>query len=508
MPHRSHAPWKLLAAALLTTSLGCGDGDSTSGTTTGGTGGASTTTATAGAGGTGGAPSGSLEADYCAPLAAFVCARLASCGCGFVLPSGALDEAACKSSYTARCLEAYAPVAAAVSAGTARILPDAAHACVELLDASTPACERPRGSVAQALCPTWLTADTPLGAPCEFPICATGKGLCVNAVCEPKPPEGQPCGQGGICAEGLLCVSGACASPAKEGASCDGNDACAPPLRCVASVCASLHPAGGDCADASACALGLTCDTPSCAERPEGPCLNSAPCGNLTSCAAARACKQKGTAGADCDQDEACAPGFYCDIATALCVEGPAQGLPCVNSVLCGPGLACETDNGNCIPPPGDGQPCAFGPMGPFVCQDGLGCNNGTCGPLPGDGQPCTIDSRCATGLGCDFTANGSFCVPLKAEGGSCQTDRTCQSGLFCDYSKNQCAPARPTGAPCKDGNECGATGSCMPDGGGAFRCAPLPSLGERCLFDCAAGQHCAPDQATSICLPDVCKEL
>ena len=489
---------------LLSPIPGCG-GD-TSGSGTGGTGGATTTDTSSG--GAGGAPSGSLESDYCVPLASLVCKRLVSCGCGFVLPSGALDEAACVASYTARCLEAYAPIAASVSAGKAHILADAAHACIALLDASTPGCERPRGSVAQALCPTWFTADTPLGGACDFPICAGGKGVCESASCAPRPVSGEPCAQGGVCAEGLLCIAGACAAPEPKGGPCAIDDACSPPLRCVEGACAPSSPSGGACTDVSACALGLVCESDVCTDRPPGPCGAAAPCGSSTTCAAPRLCEPKGTSGAPCDQDEACEAGFYCDPATTQCVEAPPLGQPCANGILCGPGLACDNDNGNCAPLPGDGQPCAFGPSGPAVCQDGLGCNEGTCGALPGDGQPCTVDSRCATGLGCDFAANGSFCVPLKDAGGACQTDRTCKLGLFCDYSKNECALARPPGAPCKDGNECGPTGSCMPGNGGAFECAPLPGAAQRCLFDCQSGLHCTASVAASICLPDVCKEL
>ena len=497
--------------AALATIAGCGGEDSSGGTTTttslggaGGAGGASTTTDTS----SGGAPSGSLEADYCAPLAALVCHRLATCGCGFLLPSGALDETACVAGYTDRCLQAYAPVASSVAAGTARILADSAHACVELLDASTPGCERPRGSVAQALCPTWFTADTPLGAACDFPICAGGQGICTNGSCAPRPASGEPCAQGGVCAEGLLCIAGACAGPEPKGGVCDTDDACAPPLHCVGGLCAALNASGGDCADASACALGLVCQAPTCVDRPPGPCDDAAPCGNETSCAAPRVCELKGATGASCDQDEACQPGFYCDQGAAECVEGPPLGQPCVNAVLCGPGLACDNDNGNCVSLPGDGQPCAFGAMGPSLCQDGLGCNAGTCGPLPGDGQPCTLDYRCASGLGCDFAANGSFCVPLTGQGGACQTDRTCEAGSFCDFSKSECAAVRPAGSPCKDGNECGPAGSCMPGNGGSFECAPLPGAGQRCLFDCQSGLHCSSDLAASVCLPDVCKEL
>src|SRR4051812_32308333 len=108
-------------------------------------------TSTSGTGGTGGA-SASLEETYCAPLAALVCHRAFTCGCGALLPSGSLDEAACSAAYTQKCLEAYAPLASALAAGEARLLPEAAAACVSLVDASTPGCERPRGTVTQAMC--------------------------------------------------------------------------------------------------------------------------------------------------------------------------------------------------------------------------------------------------------------------------------------------------------------------------------------------------------------------
>ena len=77
----------------------------------------------------GGAPGGSLRTDYCEPLAALICGRLAECGCGALLPSEALDLAGCAANYSARCLEAYAPLSAAVELGEAEILGDEHRRC-------------------------------------------------------------------------------------------------------------------------------------------------------------------------------------------------------------------------------------------------------------------------------------------------------------------------------------------------------------------------------------------
>jgi hypothetical protein len=163
---------------------------------------------------------------------------------------------------------------------------------------------------------------------------------------------------------------------------------------------------------------------------------------------------------------------------------------------------------GTCAPLPGDGEPCAFGPMGPFVCDAGLGCLVDTCGALPGDGEPCTVDNRCAPPLGCDFTAEGSFCTAKRPAGGECQNDQICESGLHCDFALGTCADDYVLGAPCSMGNECGPATVCLPGAGGGFVCSPMPELGDGCQFDCAEGLTCATDPALAICVAPICAEL
>ncbi len=452
------------------------------------------------------APGGSLQLDYCDPLAVLICGRLADCGCGALLPAETLDVASCIGNYSARCLEAYAPIAAAVEDGSAVIFGAEAKECVALIADSSPGCERPRGAVSQALCPAWFTGDAAIGAACDFPICGGGQGLCVAGTCVVKPAVGEPCGPGGACAVGLLCIADQCEAPVEVGGACASDDACAPPLRCVAGACSALKNVGGACVHATACAPGLMCDAGACKARPMGACSADAPCGNLDFCATPRRCMVRGEPGASCDEDAACVAGLRCEM--GACVANPGLDQPCVNGVLCAAELACDTDNGSCKPLPGAGQACGFAIDGPYVCAPPLGCVDNVCGPLPESGELCTVDNRCAAGLGCDFTPDGSLCVPLKDVGGACQTDRTCAVGLYCDYTVGQCAGVRPTGAPCKDGNECGAAGTCVPVGGGVFACAPRPMAGERCVFECAAPLHCGSEFAAAVCAPEVCLEL
>jgi hypothetical protein len=502
----------LSAPFLLLAGLHCGGDDEAPAGTTGSGGGATTSTSGAGgAGGEGGAggqgPAGSLEADYCAPLAALVCERAVSCGCAEVLPGGTLDSLACIAAYTARCLDAYAGVASAVAAGDAQVDAEAAAACIALLASTTPGCERPRGTVALGLCPAWVASDVPLGADCSFPLCAGGEGQCVGGSCVPRPGANEPC-QGLECQPGLLCLESLCNAPAELHGACSSDETCAPPLRCVAGSCEALAPEGASCQETTACDLGLQCQASQCAPPPAGGCADAAACGNLALCADERLCAARAAEGEACTTDETCATGLGCDPATLLCVPFPGDGQPCQNGTLCGPGLACDNDFGNCAPLPGDGAPCAFGPFGPSVCASGLGCVNGTCGPLPVLGEPCTVDNRCADGLGCDYTPSGSFCVALKDEGGDCQNDFVCSAGLHCDFGTGTCAPDYATGAPCSAGNECGKSGTCAPGNGGAFVCGPRPGAGEGCLFECADDLVCASQPGQGDCVPEVCLEL
>ncbi|NUP10400.1 MAG: hypothetical protein HOW73_30490 [Polyangiaceae bacterium] len=508
---------------LVVSGVGCGDsGDGGAGGTgaaeggqggEGGDGGAgaSPTTGGGGAGGGGGSVEpGSLEEDYCAPLAALVCADAAQCGCEAVTPSGRFDEALCVAGYTAKCLEAYAPVVAAIEAGEAYVSAEDAAACIALVGASTPSCERPRGTVALGLCPAWFASDVLIGDPCTFPICADGAGFCAEGTCVERPSEGDAC-QSLECAPGLLCLDGECHAPLEDGQSCAVDDQCTPPSRCIQGVCGTPGTEGASCVDATGCVQGLVCDNDVCSLPGPPPCAGHETCGSAALCANVPICLDRGGAGAPCTNDDACAESFHCDGALEECVALPVAGEPCVNGTFCAPGLACTTDNGDCVAAPGAGEPCGFGPMGPAVCADDLGCDPiaGSCGPMPGEGEPCTVDNRCDAGLGCDFTPNGSICVALKSAGETCQNDLVCTSGLHCDFGAGQCTGDFALGDPCSVGNECGPAATCMPDAGGTFVCSKIPAQGEACVLECLSSDlYCGVDPANAVCVGAICAEL
>jgi hypothetical protein len=501
----------LVAPLLGTAAFACGDsGDGTTGagaSSTGGagSGGGATTTSTGGAGGGGGAaPRGSVQ-DYCAPLAELLCARASTCGCSAVTPSGTFDESGCVAAFTSECAEAYASVEAGIDAGVARVDAGRVAECLALVSTSTPTCEAPRGAITLGLCPAWFTGDDALGAPCTFPICGDGAGFCDQGTCVPRPGSGDAC-DGLECAPGLLCLDGQCGAPGAASDACATDDACAPPLRCVAGACAALGGAGDACDDDAGCSVGLVCGTAGCEPAAPPPCASDVACGNLSSCVTIPRCATPASAGGACTVDEGCAPGNWCD--AGQCAALPGDGQPCANGAKCAAGLACATDFGDCAPLPGDGAPCAFGPMGPNQCASGLGCLVDTCGPMPGAGEACTIDNRCAAPLACDFTPQGSVCVTKKPAGGACQNDQVCDTGLHCDYVVGTCAADHATGAPCKLGNECGASAVCLPSDGLGLACAPMPALGDPCLFDCEAGLFCQATAADAVCVPGLCGAL
>lgn len=507
-----------LSTLLCLATLACGDSDATGGA--GGSGGNSSTggagaggnSGTGGTGATGGggaAPTGSVEDDYCAPLAALLCGQAAACSCEEVSPSGQFDTAACTAGYTAQCLEAYSFLVDAVASGAARVDAAKAATCIAELANATPPCEAPRGTIPLGLCPAWYASDEALGATCNFPICAGGEGFCTMAggTCTPRPVSGEAC-SGLECAAGLLCLDGMCGSPGGPDDPCISDDGCVPPLRCLGGQCRALGSSGDACSDATECALGQACLNDQCTVVDPTPCTDDASCGNQATCVTLPRCSPQGAVGTTCDQDAACQAGLYCDSATSQCAALPVGGEACVNGTFCAPSLGCTTDFGNCAPLPGNGMPCAFGPMGPTLCSDGLGCLQGTCGALPGDGEACTIDNRCAPPLGCDFTPNGSVCVTKKAAGGACQNDQVCADGLHCDFNAGACAANFAIGVGCSQGNECGPQATCMPGAGGQFVCAPIPGATEVCLFDCTAGLYCAANPADAVCVAPICGQI
>lgn len=481
-----------------------------------GTGGGSGGTDAGGKSGSGGSPDepGDLVADYCLPLAQLLCGRGSSCGCGALLPGGALDESACVNAQTVKCKEAYGFLAEATMQGVAVVWKSRAKTCIEALAASADGCARLRPALEDAGCDPWFGGDEPVGAACAFPLCAGGLGVCEGGTCKALPGEGEPC-QGPNCAAGLVCLEGVCKPPGAVGSSCSDIAGCGAGLQCAGGICKAPVASGQTCESTEECNAGLACVGGSCGE-PSSPCKGADSCGQGAICAAPRACAAPGTPGENCDSSEDCEAGLRCGEGT--CVAAAAQGQPCDDGVYCGKGLACTLDTGLCQPLPEAGSPCALGVFGPILCADGLGCIDGTCGPLPGKGKPCAMENRCSPedtngdgkggDLGCDFTADGSFCNPRRGPGSPCQNDAICTDGLYCDGKTGTCAAALPSGSPCSAGNECGANGTCQPSSGSTFACAPLPGAGSYCLFDCEKGLRCRANAAKATCLPGICTLL
>lgn len=443
---------------------------------------------------------GDLERDYCTPSAALICSRAQACGCGTLVPGGALDLAACSARVSAKCMAAWGQF---VTAG-AKIDKAAATACVAKLDAATPACGAPSGTVVFASCAPFAIDPAKMGEACKTPYCADGSGRCVAGKCTAAGRQGIECQDEFRCASGFVCspVEGTCVPQGTVGTACEVTEECAPPLACLGGSCAALGALGAACTEGGECAVGLVCDAGSCAAPPP-TCAQASDCGQGQSCGGARTCVARLGAGGACVEDRDCEPALFCDDGTRACTARPAQGEPCARGTVCAPGLGCDADNGTCLPLPGDGQPCAA--ADPF-CAGNLGCSaDFVCGALPALGAPCTIDSRCGDGLACDFGKDGSVCIVPRVAGEPCSSDRSCGAGLHCGGA-GVCEADRPVGAACASSAEC--AGSCGPDKSGGLSCRPAPAADDPCLVgdDCPDALRCAA-QATH-CIAQACQAL
>ncbi len=440
-----------------------------------------------------------LERDYCTPSAALICSRAQTCGCGDLVPGGALDVAACTARVSAECMASWGQF---VTAG-AKVDQAAAKACIGKLDAATPACAAPSGLVVFAACAPFLIDPAKIGDTCKTPYCAGGSGRCVEGKCAAAGTAGAQCQNEYSCAAGFVCspAKGTCVAQGAAGATCEVTEECAPPLACLGGTCKALGAVGADCDDANECAVGLVCAGGSCAAPPT-TCTQASECGQGQLCGGPRTCAARVGAGGTCVEDRDCEPALLCDDAGHTCTARPAQGEPCAKGTLCGPGLGCSQDDGTCIPLPGTGETCAAGE--PF-CAGDLGCNDFTCGPMPGLGAPCTVDNRCADGFACDFGRDGSTCITPRAAGEACTSDRSCAAGLFCG-SAGKCETGRPAGASCGSSSEC--AGACAPDKSAGLSCRAPLAAGDPCLAsdDCPDTLRCAA-QATK-CLAEVCTAL
>ena len=452
-------------------------------------------------------PMGDLESTYCRPLSQSICESASECGCGVVLPGGAVDVPACTTRLTAECMTGWGPF---LDMG-AVLDPAAASACAAMIEARTLPCDEPSGLVVFATCAPFLVDPAAIGASCRTPYCAGGEGRCVEGTCRAAAGVDAPCGGMFACDAGLVCDDGTCRALLAEGASgCDADLDCAPPLRCIEGSCSPLRARDAACTDSSQCERGLICDAGACAIRESTTCSESEnPCGSLERCAAFPVCVAQGGAGASCADNADCAAELYCADETRTCQARPGLDQACGNGVSCAAGLGCDLDGaGLCRALPGMGQPCLFGEFGPFLCAEGLACSDGTCGPLPTEGQPCAGSDTCAPGLGCAFGPDGSTCITPRGVGEPCENRQACRAELHCG-DEGTCVADVAIGEPCRPGYDDCAT-ACLPDDAGTFRCRALLADGERCAFDddCGASLTCLAREADSRCLPLVCGAL
>ncbi|MCB9730706.1 MAG: hypothetical protein H6746_19705 [Deltaproteobacteria bacterium] len=206
--------------------------------------------------------------------------------------------------------------------------------------------------------------------------CAAGQ-FCDGGDCQPAPGLDQPCGNGVACQPGLACGfsgkgggptegEGLCRPLPQNGAPCalgeQGPFVCAEGLACLEGTCGPAPGDGQACAvGAIRCAEGLGCHY-------EGE---------------ASVCRPRLDAGGECQLDDSCQSGLFCDFSQLRCEPYYAANAACSAGNECGPQGACVPDADQrfrCVPRPGLGDPC-FLPE----CRDGLLCASpyeaGTCAP-------------------------------------------------------------------------------------------------------------------------------
>ena len=95
-------------------------------------------------------------------------------------------------------------------------------------------------------------------------------------------------------------------------------------------------------------------------------------------------CRPRRTAGGECQNDETCADGHFCNFRDNRCEANRAVGALCSDGNECGPDGACLPDpvfTFRCAPRPGDGETCFLAD-----CDPGLICRTpytaGVCAPV------------------------------------------------------------------------------------------------------------------------------
>ncbi len=315
-----------------------------------------------------------------------------------------------------------------------------------------------------------------------------GLGTCVGSnfvVCTPL----DACHQGGTCDSG----SGECSNPpAPVGTLCTDGDACTQTDQCNGQgtcvgtnpvVCSALDqchdagtcdPASGQCSSPAKTA-GASCDDGSACTQTDacdgaGTCVGSDPvvCAALDQCHDAGTCNPASgqcsnpakTAGASCDDGNACTRTDACDGA------GSCAGT---DAVTCTPVDQCH-DAGTCDPATG-------------VCSAPAKPADSACD----DGDACTQTDRCDAAGTC-VGANPVVCTTLDQ----------CHETGTCDPASGQCSnPPVSDGTSCSDGNACTLGDTCRNGGcisGISAMCgdgATQTACGEQCDTGGVPGGDC-----------------
>lgn len=400
---------------------------------------------------------------WCPTLAERYCQAAQDCDCASV---PGFSDSPCVERAERGCRNQLEGLRAAVEGGRLEVASSLPAGCLVALDEALSDCRMPASDLFAVRCPiVWpsgASRDLPQpGAACFEGLCAEGARCSALDACE-APSSGQPCASEVDCPEAEVCgEAGACRARdfSASGMACSGPDACAGDALCLAS--------------------------------------------------ARRECQPKVSAG-PCASDDACPLGEFCD--GAVCAPAPGLDAACGNGVWCAVGLACRfapgVGEGTCQPLPQAGEFCALGSLGPFVCAEGLACRERTCGPVPTEGMACAVGAlRCAEGLGCHVEDADSVCRPRVAAGAACGLDDSCDDGLYCNFRDNRCAPWAALGEACRDGNECGPAGACVPNETSEFRCVSRPGSAEACFLDdsCQAGLACRSPFAAGACASPLC---
>lgn len=181
---------------------------------------------------------------------------------------------------------------------------------------------------------------------------------CQEGKCVEAPGLDEPCGDGIYCAKGLSCrfegpKAGTCGPLPGLGEPCGldirGPFVCGPGLACSGGICKDPPQEGEPCADLAICAEE---DMDGDGLAPDLGC-DFTPQGSL--------CVRKRDEGGNCQNDQVCKPGLYCDFQKGQCTKTLPLGSPCRDSHECGAGATCIPDEGlnlRCRPLPKVGERC------------------------------------------------------------------------------------------------------------------------------------------------------